>query len=224
MHVPARIAAAILLALPAATAAPAAQDSACPRGDHWSLSVAAERALERGAWPEAARNYACAAHESTDAAVAERATRTAYDNMQLERAAESARRWLTLAPDSEVARRYLATSLLRLYDEDAAAEQFAQLLETSYADRARGYLVLLGILSGEDNDTGAARVMDRLAAGDAALPGGAVRRGDAVAARRERRQGAGRGGAGARAQRPTTRRPNSHACVRSRPSAAARRR
>ncbi len=170
MHVPARIAAAILLALPAATAAPAARDSACPRGDAWSLSIDAERALERGAWPDAARDYACAARESTDAAVAERATRTAYDNLQLERAAESSRRWLVLAPDSEVARRYLATSLLRVYDEDGAAEQFAKLLETSYADRARGYLVLLGILSGEDNDTGAARVMDRLTAGDATLP------------------------------------------------------
>src|SRR5688572_4808457 len=170
MHVPARIAATLLLALPAATAVPAARDSACPRGDAWSLSIGAERALERGAWPEAARDYACAARESADAAVAERATRTAYDNLQLERAAESALRWLELAPDSEVARRYLSTSLLRLYDEDGAVEQFTQLLQTSYSDRARGYLVLLGILSAEDNDTGAARVMDRLAAGDAALP------------------------------------------------------
>ena len=170
MHVPARIAASLLLALPAATAVPAARDPACPRGDAWSLSIGAERALERGAWPEAARDYACAARESADAAVAERATRTAYDNLQLERAAESALRWLALAPDSEVARRYLSTSLLRLYDEDGAVEQFTQLLLTSYSDRARGYLVLLGILSAEDNDTGAARVMDRLAAGDAALP------------------------------------------------------
>jgi len=170
MHVPARIAAALLLAVAATPAAPAAREGGCPRGDAWSLSTGAERALERGAWPEAARRYACAARASTDAAVAERATRTAYDSLQLGRAAESARRWLELQPDSEVARRYLATSLLRLYDEDGAAEQFAALLETSYADRARGYLVLLGILSGEDNDTGAARVMERLAAGDAALP------------------------------------------------------
>ncbi len=170
MHAQVRIAAAVLLALPAATAAPAAQDPACPRGDAWSLSIDAERALERGAWPDAARAYACAARESTDAAVAERATRTAYDNLQLDLAVGSSRRWLVLAPDSEVARRYLATSLLRLYDEEGATEQFAKLLETSYADRARGYLVLLGILSAEDNDTGAARVMDRLAAADASLP------------------------------------------------------
>jgi tetratricopeptide (TPR) repeat protein len=170
MHVASRLAVGLLLALPAARAGFAATDSACPRGDAWALEVAAERALERGAWPEAARDFACAARESPDAAVAERATRAAYDYLQLERAAESARRWLELAPDSEVARRYLSTALLRLYDEDGAAAQFEKLLETSYADRARGYLVLLGILSGEGNDTGAARVMDRLAAGDAALP------------------------------------------------------
>jgi Flp pilus assembly protein TadD len=169
MRASTRVAAALLLT-PAALPALAAAGGGCPRGDAWSLSIDAERALERGAWPAAARDYACAARESTDAAVAERATRAAYDNLQLERAAEAAERWLELAPASEVARRYLATSRLRLYDEEGAAEQFAKLLETSYADRARGYLVLLGILSAEDNDTGAARVMDRLAAGDASIP------------------------------------------------------
>ena len=88
------------------------------------------------------------------------ATRESYDNLQLERAALAAKRWLELVPASEVARRYLATSLLRLYEEDEAAVQFAELLKTSYADRARGYLVLLGILSAEDNETGAARPDD----------------------------------------------------------------
>lgn len=171
MHVPARFAAALLLAIAAVSTAHAkAAAASCPHGDAWSLSIDAERALERGAWPEAARRYACAARVSPDPAVAERATRESFDNLQLERAAESARRWLQLAPESEVARRYLATSLLRLYDEDGAAEQFAELLKTSYADRARGYLVLLGILSAESNATGAARVVERLAAADAELP------------------------------------------------------
>jgi tetratricopeptide (TPR) repeat protein len=170
MHVPAHRAAAFLLAMWAALAAHAsAAADACARGDAWSLSMEAERALERGAWPEAARQYACAARASDDPAVAERATRRAYDNLQLEHAVESAKRWLELAPTSEVARRYLATSLLRLYDEDEAATQFAELLKTSYADRARGFLVLLGILSAEDNETGAARVMEQLAGGDATL-------------------------------------------------------
>jgi tetratricopeptide (TPR) repeat protein len=168
MRVSARFGAAFLLAIASIPAGAAMQ--ACPRGDAWSLSVDAERALGRGAWPEAARRYACAARASSDAAVAERATREAYDYLQLQRAAESAQRWLELAPTSEVARRYLATTMLRLYDEDGAAAQFSELLKTSYPDRARGFLVLLGILSAEPNETGAARVMDTLAAGDPELP------------------------------------------------------
>jgi tetratricopeptide (TPR) repeat protein len=160
--------AALLLAIPAAHSA--ATHARCPRDDVWTVSIRAERALERGEWPEAARLYGCAAMASDDPVVAERATRSAYDNLQLEHAVAAAKRWLELAPDSEVARRFLATGLLRLYDADAAALQFAELLKTSYADRARGYLVLLGILSGEDNDTGAARVMDGLAAADTASP------------------------------------------------------
>jgi tetratricopeptide (TPR) repeat protein len=168
MRVPTRLAAPLLLAFVALPAAAAIES--CPRGDAWSLSVDAERALGRGALPEAARRYACAARASSDAAVAERATRAAYDNFQLARAAESAERWLELAPTSEAARRYLATTLLRLYEEDGAAAQFSELLKTSYPDRARGFLVLLGILAAEPNETGAARVMDTLAAGDPELP------------------------------------------------------
>jgi len=143
MHIASRRAVALLLAVWTASSAQAsASADSCARGDAWSLSMDAERALERGAWTEAARQYACAARASDDPVVAERATREAYDNLQLERAVESAKRWLELAPTSEVARRYLATSLLRLYDEDGAAVQFAELLKTSYADRARGFLVL----------------------------------------------------------------------------------
>jgi tetratricopeptide (TPR) repeat protein len=168
MHIPARLGAALLLA--ALPIAAVAASGTCPRGDAASLEIAAERALALGAWPEAARSYRCAASASDDASVAERATRSAFDNLQLERAAESAERWLELAPTNEVARRYLATSLLRLYDEESAAAQFAALLETSYPDRARGYLALLGILSAEPNDTGAARVMEELASRDAQIP------------------------------------------------------
>jgi tetratricopeptide (TPR) repeat protein len=168
MRVPVRHIAALLLS--ASVAQADAKDFQCARDDVWTLSTGAEHALERGEWPEAARLYVCAARESDDPAVAERATRSAYDSFQLARAVDAAKRWLELAPDSEVARRYLATGLLRLYDEDAAARQFAELLKTSYSDRARGYLVLLGILSAEGNDTGAARIMDGLAAADAASP------------------------------------------------------
>jgi tetratricopeptide (TPR) repeat protein len=150
-----------------AAAAPThAAELRCPGGDTWQLVVGAEQALAIADWPEATRLYACAAAKSSDPALVERATRTAYENHQFERAVATARRWRELDPDSEVARRHLATSLLRLYDDEAAGQEFAELLNTSYADRARGYIVLLGILAEENNDTGAARIMDRLATAD----------------------------------------------------------
>jgi tetratricopeptide (TPR) repeat protein len=158
---------ALLLSAGAAVSADAA--SRCPAGDAYDLAMSAERALARAEWPAAARQYACATRRSDDVSLAERATRTAYDNHQLANAVAGARRWLELAPDSEVARRYLATGLLRLYDDDAAAQQFAELLKTSYQDLARGYMALLGILAEEGNETGAARVMERLAASDPEL-------------------------------------------------------
>jgi Flp pilus assembly protein TadD len=141
----------------------------CPRVDTWELAAGAERALARADWPRAADLYGCAARSGDDPALAERATRTAYENRQLPQAVAAARRWLEIAPDSEVARRHLATGLLRLHVDEAAGVQFAELLNSSYPDRARGYMALLGILAEEENETGAARVMDRLAAADAGL-------------------------------------------------------
>ena len=160
----------LALLLSAGTAVPVVAAARCPAGDSYDLAVSAERALARAEWPLAARQYACAMQRSDDAALTERATRTAYDNQQLASAVAAARRWLELVPDSEIARRYLATGLLRLYDDDGAAQQFADLLKTSYPDRPRGYLALLGILAEERNETGAARVMDRLAAADPTIP------------------------------------------------------
>jgi len=115
----------------AGAAGPVVADVRCPAGDAYDLVVSAERALARADWPLAARRYGCAVQRSEDAALAERATRSAYDNYQLVAAVAGARRWLELAPQSEVARRFLAAGLLRLYDDVGAARQFAVLLDTS---------------------------------------------------------------------------------------------
>lgn len=157
---------AVLLPLAVTTAAQAAVRCG---GDTWELAAAAERALARADWPDAARLYGCAAASSDDPALAERATRTAFEHRQYAQAVRLARRWLEIQPASEPARRHLATGLLRLYDDAGAAAEFARLLDTAYEDRARGHLVLLGILAEEDNETGAARVMERLAAADAGV-------------------------------------------------------
>jgi tetratricopeptide (TPR) repeat protein len=149
-----------------AQAAPAG----CPAGDADHYQAIGQLALERGAWPLAGDALACAALLSGDAALAERATRTAFENGQFAAAATSATRWLVLQPDREEAHRFLATALLKLYRNDEAAAQFASVLDTAYEDRSQGYLALLSILSTEGNDTGAARIMDTLAARDPDLP------------------------------------------------------
>jgi tetratricopeptide (TPR) repeat protein len=154
----------LLCAATSAAAAPAR----CPAGDVPELVRAAELALARSEWPQATLRLACAAERSADPAVAERATRTAFEYQQAGKAVVGARRWLTLDPGSETARRHLAIALLRDYDDAAAAREFAPLLDGG--DRGRAYGQLLGVLAEERNVTGAARIMDRLAAGDPDLP------------------------------------------------------
>ena len=140
----------------------------CPAGGAEELVLEAEIALARSEWPRAASRLGCAAQRSSEVALAERATRTAFEYQQPAAAVVSARRWLALDPESETARRHFAIALLRDYDDPAAASEFAPLLDL--VDRARAYEQLLGVLAAERNVTGAARVMDRLAATDPDLP------------------------------------------------------
>lgn len=160
----AALAAAVLLAPSAALAVD------CAGTDADGHVRVAGIALAQGGWPLASGALACAAELSASPEVAEQATRVAFENQQLEDAARSATRWLALEPAREEPRRFLATSLLRLYRSDAAAAQFGEILDTAYHDRAKGYTALLGILAGERNETGAALVMEQLAAGDPDLP------------------------------------------------------
>lgn len=141
----------------------------CGRTPAAGHELEAELALARGSWARAGLAAACAALASDDPEVAERATRIAFDNVQWQAAVRAASRWLELEPGREEARRYLATSLLRLHRTEEAARQFGIVLDEAYAERAQGYLALLAILDGEANDTGAARIMDRMAAGDSGL-------------------------------------------------------
>ncbi len=159
----------LLAALTLLATAPAQAATQRCRGDAWDSVAAAERALARADWTRSAQLYGCALGASADLALAERAARMAFENGQHAAAVAHARRWLELAPASEPARRHLAVGLLRIYDDAGAAAEFARLLPDSGEDRARGYLALLAILAEEDNETGSARVMDRLAAGDPEL-------------------------------------------------------
>lgn len=161
---------AVLAALAApGLAAGAPQPPGCPHDDPATLGQIGEQALARGMWPLAARSQACAARSAADPVTAERATRVAFEHHQLLAAADAAGRWTELEPGREEAHRYLAVTLLRLYRDAEAEAHLAFVLERAYEDRAKGYLALLETLSDEANDTGAARVMERLAAADPGL-------------------------------------------------------
>lgn len=163
--------AAVLAALAAPVAAPAlAPPQACPERDAAGHELLGELALARAMWPEAARSYACAARASADAGLAERATRVAFEHDQMQATVAAAERWIVLEPEREEAHRYLAVSLLRLHREGEAQAHFGFVLDRAYADRGQGYLALLATLTDESNDTGAARLLERVAAGDAEVP------------------------------------------------------
>ena len=129
-----------------------------------ALLAQADAALERGELPQAARAYREAAQRSDDEAVAEQATRAAYDAYQLQETALAAERWLQLNPTSENAHRYAGIAALKLHRLDEAERQFASLLETVYISPAAGFLALLPVISDEGVPTDVMELFRRLSA------------------------------------------------------------
>jgi tetratricopeptide (TPR) repeat protein len=129
-----------------------------------ALLAQADAALERGELPQAARAYREAAQRSADEAVAEQATRAAYDAYQLQETALAAERWLQLNPTSENAHRYAGIAALKLHRLDEAERQFASLLETVYISPAAGFLALLPVISDEGVPTDVMELFRRLSA------------------------------------------------------------
>jgi tetratricopeptide (TPR) repeat protein len=157
---------AVALALLAACATgPEARPAAAPApADSEALLAEGDAALGRGELPAAARAYRLAAEASEDEAVAEQATRVAYDNFQFQEAALAADRWLALNPTSEQAHRYAGVAALELHRLEAAEAQFAPLLETAYLSPAAGFLALLPVIVDEGSPPDVTELFRRLAA------------------------------------------------------------
>jgi len=139
---------AVLVALTACAGlpgAPGAAEDAAKTPEAWLAD--ADAALERSELPEAARAYRKAAEASEDEAVAEQATRAAFDHSQMREAALAADRWLVLNATSEQARRYAGVAALELHRLDVAEEHFAQLIATAYISPAAGFLALLPVVA-----------------------------------------------------------------------------
>jgi tetratricopeptide (TPR) repeat protein len=157
---------AILVALAACAGLPGG--GAAPDGARKAPEVLladGDGALERNELPEAARAYRLAAEASDDEAVAEQATRTAFDHSQMREAALAADRWLALNPTSEQARRYAGVAALELHRLDVAEEHFAQLLASgAYISPAAGFLALLPLVSEHGTAPDVTELFRRLAA------------------------------------------------------------
>jgi tetratricopeptide (TPR) repeat protein len=152
-----------LLVSCAAAPGPTAPSAAAPAAPE-SLLAEGDAALERGELPEAARAYRLAAEASDDEAVAEQATRIAFDNFQLQEASRSADRWLALNPSSEQAQRYAGVAALMLHRLDKAEGHFAALLQTAYISPAAGFLSLLPVIMDEGTPPDVTELFRRLAA------------------------------------------------------------
>lgn len=124
----------------------------------------ASAALQRGEYPAAARALRLAAQRSDDEAVAEQATRTAFDHHQIREAALAATRWLELNPTSENARRYAGLAALKLHRLDEAEGHFASLLDTVYISPAAGFLALGPVIGGEAVPSDVMELFRRLSA------------------------------------------------------------
>jgi tetratricopeptide (TPR) repeat protein len=128
------------------------------------LLAEGDAALEREDLPAAARAYRLAAAASDDEAIAEQASRFAFDNYQLSDAQLSAERWLQINPSSEQAERYAGVAALALHRIDVAEAHFRTLVETAYVSPAAGFLALLPVIMDEATPPDVTELFRRLSA------------------------------------------------------------
>jgi len=165
MHAPFPVLIAVLIALAGCAGlerAGGGEPPASRTADEWRAD--GDAALERNELPEAARAFRMAAEVSDDEAVAEQATRMAFDHDQMGEAALAAERWLALNPTSEMAHRYGGVADLELHRLDAAEGHFEQLLAAAYLSPAAGFLALLPLTSGHGTAADIAELFRRLVA------------------------------------------------------------
>ncbi len=128
-------------------------DDAAPSGASAHL-LAAELALSRDEYLEAARQYQKAAELSNSAEVARQATRVAFGFGFSDEALAAAKRWLELEPDSDEALLYTAQLQLRLGQDRAARRNFRTLVERGDEPPDQRLLSLVQVLSEENARNG----------------------------------------------------------------------
>lgn len=138
--------------------APAAEPAASAE----QVAAQAEAALKAGRFREAAGLYDRAALLSEDEAVAEKATRVAYEHEQLNDALVAASRWLTINSTNQEARRMAGLAALKLYRIEDASAHFSALLASAYITPAIGFVELLPDLDEAGSAAAATALLQRL--------------------------------------------------------------
>jgi tetratricopeptide (TPR) repeat protein len=138
-----------------------AQSEPLPQ-DANTLLVGAELALQRQQYRDAAELFAAALDASDDEALAERATRVAYQYHQYRAVLRMTQRWLAINPTSEDARRFAGFAALRLYRINVAADHFGSLIETGFISPQAGFVTLLPQWLDEGSRPATMALMQRL--------------------------------------------------------------
>lgn len=145
------------VANPAATAQPPSVEFNLEQ-----LTAQAESALKEGRFREAAVLFDDAAQRSDDEALAEKATRVAYEHEQFNSALVAASRWLTINSTNQDARRMAGLAALKLYRVDEATAHFAALLGSAYITPAIGFVELLPEMDEAASAPAATALLQRL--------------------------------------------------------------
>ncbi len=125
--------------------------------------LAAELAGRRGMLDVAVDNYLSAANKTSDARVAERATKLAIYGRNWKQSEIGGKRWVTLVPDNLEARQLLAQIQLTLKEVEGATESLVGLIEYGESEEV-GMRSAISTLLADTNQRTAADVVEKLQA------------------------------------------------------------
>lgn len=129
--------------------------------------LSGEIAGQRGLFTQAVGQYMQALHLAPDPGVAERAARIAVFAHDDKSALEAAQIWVKLAPDSLEAQQVTAALLVRTGQSDAALAHFEKILTATRNAKTttnKGFMLIVALLSKEQDKQAALAVMDKLVA------------------------------------------------------------
>ncbi len=123
--------------------------------------LVAEVALQRAQYAAAVQLYARLTQQTRDPRIAERATRIAIFAREYPVGLELAKIWQELSPADAEGQQILTALLIKANDYDAAVTSLESVLEQAQGDEQNRYLLMIRLLSREQDKEGALEVIQR---------------------------------------------------------------